>query len=162
MSEESNENTTQAVEGAEAVTSFFDPFAVAGAEEEPNRIFQHTRYRRFTVGPFTFVNSRLSIPASKAEEFIALVTDPGFPADERAHIIEINEQAQAAAQRPIDSNLRRKSTVVRGPSAVGDMLTAKDQQRMRQAGLAVPNLNPSPSKPNPTFAAIAAAASNTK
>ncbi len=95
---------------------------------EVNVLFRHKEIRRYRVGGFEFKNYELRIrDAAKLAEFRHILE--GQPRIETIHIVEINEEAAALAERPAVG-----SGVVRGSMSSDDILTAKDRERLANLG----------------------------
>lgn len=88
-----------------------------------NLLFRHKTIRRFKVGKFEFKNNQLRITdPDDAAEFEKILN--GLPPIESRDIVIVNEEAAAAAERPATSS------AVRGTMVAGDILTAKDRERL--------------------------------
>lgn len=106
-------------------------------------LFRHKQVRRFCIGEFEFKNFQLRIEdEEKIVLFKSYIEDPRFPQRDRINIVEVNEEAVAAAETPIGPQ------GILGTMQSTDILTAKDKARlMEQAGTGTNGVDPS--KPTP-------------
>lgn len=86
------------------------------------KVYRHKTIRTYGIGKFRFKNFKMTLSDAEGEEFEALVQ--ALPAMKRNHIVVVNEEAAAAAERPLGPS------TIRGADNVDNMLTAKDRERL--------------------------------
>jgi hypothetical protein len=104
-------------------------------------LFRHKTVRRFSVAGFEFKDHKMRLDEEKAKKFRELVAT--LPAREQVQIVEVNEEAAAASEKPVAG-----PTVVRGPAQAKDILTDADRKRLAENqtpsnnGVNIPTSNP--------------------
>lgn len=83
--------------------------------------YKHKAYRRYRIGKFEFKEGILVTKSNREDnEFRSLIS--GLPRREARHIVEINEAALAALERPVSG-----PSVIRGPSATNRIKSQSTQ-----------------------------------
>lgn len=93
-------------------------------EKKPEFVFRHRTIRRWKIDKFEFIKGELRIVGEDDRStFLQLLEQ--LPTHETVDIIEVDEEAQAKAERPA---LGQKT--IRGTANAEDLLTAEDRQRL--------------------------------
>jgi hypothetical protein len=90
-------------------------------------LIRHKTVKRYAVGEFKFINGICKMTDEQYEKFKELISQPRFPSRERNQFMEINEQAMATLEKPVQLG-------VRGPQQSKDIKSQKILEGEKVAG----------------------------
>ena len=95
--------------------------------QQKEYVYRHKTIRRFRVENFEFKNHELRITSERDRDRFEDILSK-LPISETNDIVEINEAAAAAAERPVG-----QQRVIRGAGNASDLLTPEDKARIAAA-----------------------------